>query len=205
MQTGLFELRYLASCGFSHIRILILIMFIKSIWIASVGLVFSTANAWAAGSALQGIVKDFGGHPIKGADIRIETTNGAKLIKTVKTDVKGGYISDGLPAGNYRVTLVVNGAVKSSINNTKVAFGESTQLNFDLTPTSASQALPPAKKGTHWVWMPPFTGSRLPGRWIEVDDKGSWAAAHVSTENVVRISAEELERTIHSVGIKRGQ
>ena len=180
-------------------------MFVKSIWIAFVGLIFSTASAWAGGSGLQGVVKDSEGHPIKDADIRIETKNGGKLVKRVKTDANGRYISDGLPAGNYRITLVVNGAVKTSINNTKIELDEPTQLNFDLTSTSASRALPPAKKGTHWVWMPPFTGSRLPGRWIEVDDHGSWAAAHASTENVVRISGEELERTIHSVTIKRGQ
>jgi hypothetical protein len=180
-------------------------MFFKSIWIGFAGVILSIANLSAAGSTLQGLVKDSEGHPIKGADIRIETKNGANLIKTVKTGPSGDYISNDLTSGNYRVTLIVNGAVKSSINNTKLALDESTELNFDLTSTSASQARPPAKKGTHWVWVPPFTGSRLPGRWVEVDDKGSWAAAHASAENIVRISGEELERTIHSAGIKRGQ
>jgi len=36
------------------------------------------------------------------------------------------------------VTLVVNGAVKTSINNTTVEASESTQLNFDLTQARAS-------------------------------------------------------------------
>jgi hypothetical protein len=44
----------------------------------------------------------------------------------------------------------------------------------------------------------------LPGHWVEVDESGSWAA-EVSSFNVVRVSGEELQRTIHSVGIKRGQ
>ncbi len=180
-------------------------MFTKSLWIGFIGLILFNASAWAGGSTLHGVVKDSQGHPINGADIRIEAKNGGQLIKTVKTDASGRYVSDGLPPGAYRVTLAVNGAVKTSINNTKIALGEPTQLNFDLTSTSGSQALPPAKKGTHWVWLPAFTGSRLPGRWIEVDDKGSWAAAHASTEDVIRISGEELERTIHSVTIKRGQ
>ena len=103
-------------------------MFIKSIWIGCVGLILSTASAWAGGFALQGVVKDSEGHPIKGADIRIETKNSGKLIKTVKTDANGRYISDGLPAGNYRITLIVNGAVKTSINNTKI------QLNWTSRP-----------------------------------------------------------------------
>jgi hypothetical protein len=180
-------------------------MIIKSIWIGFIGLILSAASAWATDSTLQGVVRDSEGHPIKGANIRIEAKNDGRLGKTIQTDVNGRYILDGLPAGDYRVTLIVNGTVKTSINNAKVYFDEPTRLNFDLASTPASQALPPPKKGTHWVWMPPFTGSRLPGRWIEVDDKGSWAAAHASSENVVRISGEELERTIHSVTIKRGQ
>ncbi|PYL10361.1 MAG: hypothetical protein DME33_01110 [Verrucomicrobia bacterium] len=153
---------------------------------------------------LQGIVKDPKEHPIKGADIRIETKNKGTLLKTVKTDANGHYISDGLPAGTYRVTLVVNGAVKASINSTTIELGEPTQLNFDLKSTSVSQAPGITKKGKHMVWVPAFTGSRLPGYWVEVDDSGSWAGA-ASANNVVRISAEELQRTIHSVGIKRGQ
>ena len=164
----------------------------------------NTAETITVAGTLQGIVKDPKGHPIKSADIRIETTNSGKLLKTVKTDANGRYISDGLPAGTYRITLIVNGTVKASINSTKIELGEPTQLNFDLRSTSASQASAPAKKGTHWVWIPAFTGSRLPGRWAEVDDSGSWAGA-ASASNVVRVNGEELQRTIHSVGIKRGQ
>ena len=164
----------------------------------------NTAETITVAGTLQGIVKDPKGHPIKSADIRIETTNSGKLLKTVKTDANGRYISDGLPAGTYRITLIVNGTVKASINSTKIELGEPTQLNFDLRSTSASQASAPAKKGTHWVWIPAFTGSRLPGRWAEVDDNGSWAGA-ASSFNVVRVNGEELQRTIHSVGIKRGQ
>lgn len=203
-KTGLIESRLL-DLSFRHLRVLTSFMFNKSIWIGFVGLILSTASAWAGASVLQGVVKDSEGQPLSGADIRIETKNGGRLMQAVKTDVNGRYISQGLPAGDYRVTLIVNGAVKSSINNTKIQLEEPTRLNFDLASTSASQAHPPAKKGTHWVWMAPFTGSRVPGRWVEVDDNGSWAGAHFSSEDVVRLSGEELQRTIHSVTIKRGQ
>jgi len=176
-------------------------MFIKSIRIGFVGMMLLVASAWAASSVLQGIVRDAKGHPIEGADIRIEAKNGGRLLTTVKTDSNGRYILEGLPTGNYRVTLVVKGAVKTSINNTTVEPSESTQLNFDLTQAEASVTV---KKGKHWVWIPAFTGSRLPGHWIEVDDSGSWAA-EASATNVVRISGEELQRTVHSRDIKRGQ
>ena len=176
-------------------------MFIKSIWIGFLGVMLFIASASGASSVLQGIVKDANGHPIEGADIRIEAKNSGRLLTTVKTDAKGRYSLEGLPAGNYRVTLVVNGTVKTSINNTTVEASESTQLNFDLTQTRASVTV---KKGKHWVWIPAFTGSRLPGHWVEIDDSGSWAG-EASATNVVRISGEELQRTIHSKDIKRGQ
>ena len=159
------------------------------------------ASESGASFVLQGIVKDANGHPIEGADIRIETKNSGRLLTTVKTDANGRYSLEGLPSGNYRVTLVVNGAVKTSINNTTVEQGASIQLNFDLTQTRASVTI---KKGKHWVWIPAFTGSRLPGHWVEIDDSGSWAG-EASATNVVRISGEELQRTVHSRDIKRGQ
>lgn len=182
----------------------ILSMLIKAIQIGFVGLVLSVTSAWAEPSSILGVVKDAKRQPIRGADIRIEARNSERLIRTVKTDVNGRYISDGLPAGTYRITLVVNGAVKTSINNTKIELGEPTRLNFDLTSSSAWQASLPAKKGKHWVWIPAFTGSRLPGRWVEVDDSGSWAA-DASSLNVVRVSGEELQRTAHSKDIIRGR
>jgi Carboxypeptidase regulatory-like domain len=179
-------------------------MLIKYVWVGVVGLVLPVGSALADPSGILGVVKDAKGQPIRGADIRIEARNGERLIRTVKTDANGRYVSGGLPASTYRITLVVNGAVKTSINNATVELDEPTRLNFDLTSTSAWQASVPAKKGKHWVWIPAFTGSRLPGRWVEVDDSGAWAA-DASSLNVVRISGEELQRTVHSVTIKRGQ
>jgi len=164
----------------------------------------NTAETITVTGTLQGIVKDPKGHPIKGADIRIETTNSGKLLKTVKTDANGHYVSDGLPAGTYRVTLVLNGAVKASINNAKVTLGEPTQLNLDLRSTSASQTSAHAEKGRHWVWQPADSGSRLPGRWVEVDDNGGWAAA-AGASSVIRVSPEELERQVHSADIIYGK
>jgi hypothetical protein len=191
-----------ANCTFfCHVRVLIFVMNIKSIWIGFVGVMLFVASTLAGGSVLEGIVKDAREHPIQGADIRIEAKNAGRLTTTVKTDANGRYILQGLPAGSYRVTLLVNGAVKSCINNTTVEPGESTQLNFDLTHRRAAVTV---NKGKHWVWISAFTGSRLPGRWVEVDDSGSWAA-EAAANNIVRVSGEELQLTIHSRDIRRGQ
>jgi hypothetical protein len=163
----------------------------KSLGIGFIGLVLCVASAWAGPSSIQGIVKDAKGQTIKGADVRIESRDGSKLFKTVKTDRNGRYVSDGLAAGVYRVTLVVNGAVKASIANTKTKADQSTQLNFDLKPAPAAQAAAGTKNGKHKVWVPNNTGTHIGGRWVEVDDSGSAAPGAL---NVKRGSAEDLRR-----------
>jgi hypothetical protein len=172
-------------------------MFTKSLQIGFVGLVLCAASAWAGSSTIQGVVKDAKGQAIKGADVRIESKDGSKLLKTVKTDANGRYVSDGLPAGVYRVTLAVNGAVKASINNTKTKTDGPTQLNFDLKPVASSGATAAAKSGKHKVWVPNNTGTHIGGRWVEVDDASS---AEPGALNVKRASAEELEREARSRG-----
>jgi len=164
---------------------------IKSLQIGFVGLVLCVASAWAGPSAIQGIVKDAKGQAIKGADVRVESKDGKQLFNTVKTDAHGRYVSQGLAPGVYRVSLVVNGAVKASIMNTKTKADQPTQLNFDLKPASASQANAGAKSGKHMVWMPATTGSHTGGRWVEVDEGGN---ANPGALNVKRGSAEALRQ-----------
>ena len=168
----------------------------KSLQIGFIGLVLSIATAWAGPSAIQGVAKDAKGQAIKGADVRIESRDGKQLFGTVKTDGKGRYIAESLSPGVYRVTLIVNGAVKASIMNTKTKANQSTQLNFDLKPASASQASAPAKSGKHMVWMPATTGSHTGGRWVEVPD----GAAEPGALNVKKANAEQLQRAAQSVG-----
>ena len=122
-------------------------------------------------ASIQGFVKDAKGEPIKGTDVRIESRDGKQVFSTVKTDSKGRYISQGLQPGGYRVTLLVNGAVKASIMNTQTKANQPTQLNFDLKPTSQASNI--AKGGKHMVWVPNRTGSHIGGNWVEVDDEGN--------------------------------
>ena len=171
-------------------------MFIKSLQIGLMGFLLCAASAWAGPASIQGIVKDPRGKPIKGADVRIQSQNGKQLFNTVKTDTQGRYISQGLQPGVYRVSLVVNGAVKADIGNTKTRSDQATQLNFDLKPVAAGQASAGQKKGKHMVWMPPSTGSHTGGRWVEVPD----GASEPGALNVKRASAEELQRESLSRG-----
>jgi hypothetical protein len=171
-------------------------MFTKSLRIGLIGLVLSVATVWAGASAIQGLVKDAKGQAIKGADVRIESKDGKQQFNTVKTDAKGRYISNGLPAGMYRVTLVVNGAVKGSITNTKTKADQTTVLNFDLKPVATSKATAEQKKGKHMVWVPAGTGSHIGGRWVEVPD----GATEPGALNVQKASGEQLQRSAQSMG-----
>jgi len=155
-----------------------------------IGLMLCAANAWAGPASLQGIVKDAQGKPIKGADVRIESRDGKQLFNTVKTDTQGRYISQGLQPGVYRVSLVVNGAVKAAIGNTKTKSDQATQLNFDLKPVATGQASTEQKKGKHMVWVPAGTGTHMGGHWEEVPD-GAQAAGAL---NVKRANGEELQQ-----------
>jgi len=174
----------------------------KSLQIGLAGLFLCVASAWAGPSSIQGLVKDEKGQPIKGADVRIESKDGKQQLNTVKTDTKGRYISQGLPAGGvYRVTLVVNGTVKASITNTKTKVDQATQLNFDLKPVQASKATAEQKSGKHMVWVPAATGSHVGGRWVEVDANGN---ADAGALNVKRANGEQLQRDMHSMGNPNG-
>jgi len=172
-------------------------MFIKSLQIGLMGFLLCAANAWAGPASIQGIVRDAQGKPIKNADVRIESRDGKQVFNTVKTDTQGRYLSQGLQPGVYRVSLVVNGAVKAAIGNTKAKSDQATQLNFDLKPVAAGQASTEQKKGKHMVWMPPATGSHTGGRWVEVPD----GASEPGTLNVKRMSAEELRRESLTKGV----
>src|SRR5438105_9728861 len=129
-------------------------MFIKLLRIGVIGLMLCAATAWAGPASIQGIVKDAKGQPIKGANVQVASKDGKQLYNTVKTDAQGRYLSQGLQPGVYRVSLVVNGAVKASISNTKTRSDQATQLNFDLRPAAAGQATAGQKTGKHMVWIP---------------------------------------------------
>jgi hypothetical protein len=180
---------------------LYLFMFIKLRQLGVIGLMLCAATAWAGPASIQGIVKDAKGQPIKGANVQVASKDGKQLYNTVKTDAQGRYISQGLQPGVYRVSLVVNGAVKASISNTKTKPDQSTVLNFDLKPVAAGQANTQQKSGKHMVWIPAETGSHMGGRWVEVDENG---ASNAGALNVKRANAEQLQRQMQSMGNPNG-
>ena len=171
----------------------------KSLILSFVSLLLVTFAVWAGTSILEGLVKDPNGHPIKGADVRIEAKNFSKIVKT---DANGHYTCDGLGVGTYKVTLVVSGQVKASIVNAKTQSGKAAQLNFNLTGQTAS-----AKKHTHMVYAPPSVDSRIgAGRWVEIDDNGNIVNNATNTgasSNVTKVTGtavQGMEIRVHAGG-----
>jgi hypothetical protein len=164
-----------------------------------VGLAIVLGNVSVNASTIEGIVKDPNGRAISGADIRIEGRS-QNSSKVVKSDAKGHYVYGDATAGvTYRVTLLVSGAAKASINNVQ-AKSEPTQLNFDLKAGNASQVSgPPAKKGKHMVWMPAQTGTNIGGRWVEVDE----GSAPNGNERIQRVGGAALNRVQSNSGTSR--
>ena len=88
-------------------------------------------------------------------------------------------------------TLILNGAVKASIDTAKTKSGQPTQLNFDLKSSSALQASGSVKKTKHKVWVTAGTGTHLGGRWVEEDDNST---APTSTDKVDKVDPFALKK-----------
>src|SRR5947209_7010658 len=165
-------------------------MLTNSLRISLAGLIISAVSAWASPTGparIQGIVKDSKAQPIAGAEVHISAKDGSGFQKIIRTDSNGQYGVSKLPVTDYEVVLFVNGAIKASINNTKVFSDKPTQLDFKLTGQLAANK---AKKRTHMVYVPAETGSHLSGRWVEVDDNGN--ANTTSANNVQTVGAADV-------------
>lgn len=168
-------------------------MFSKSFILSFVGSLVVTFTVCGGTSALEGVVKDPSGRPVKGADLRIEAKN---FSKVVKTDANGRYVCNGLGVATYKATLVISGQVKASIANAKTQAGKPTQLNFNLTGQTA-----PAKKHTHMVFMRPDIDTHIGGggQWVEVDDNGKIVNGNGTTgasSNITTVTGTAVQQTL---------
>lgn len=99
-------------------------------------------------SAVEGDVKGADGQPIKGAEILIERKDMKGTYKGAKSDKKGHYIYNGLPLGSYKVSVVIGGEVKDSVDNVRTHLGDPVDVSFDLSKASAQAPLSPGAAPT---------------------------------------------------------
>jgi tetratricopeptide (TPR) repeat protein len=110
----------------------------KSLTIVPVTLFFSLA-CWGQTAAFEGNVKGPDGKPLQNALVKIDRQD-VKGNYKVKTDKKGHYFYGGLPLGNYKLTVEVDGHdVDAKPARTRV--GESVEISFDLANASLGPAV----------------------------------------------------------------
>jgi hypothetical protein len=143
--------------------------------------VFSGA---AFGQSIEGVVRGPDGKPLKDAEVRVEQ-KGNKSVVTTKTDAGGHYSHVRLSPGVYKVSIVMGGAEKSSVNVKTTT--TNSRIDFDLKPAAV-------KKVKHYVWVPARTGSHMGSGWVEVDDAGRNAPGASNIQTSSGELAREMQR-----------
>jgi Carboxypeptidase regulatory-like domain len=143
--------------------------------------VFSGA---AFGQSIEGVVRGPDGKPLKDAEVRLEQ-KGNKSVVTTKTDARGHYSHARLSPGVYKVSVVLGGAEKSSVDVKTTT--TNSRIDFDLKPAAA-------KKVKHYVWVPARTGSHMGSGWAEVDHGGNTAPGASNTQTASGELAREMSR-----------
>ena len=143
--------------------------------------VFSGA---AFGQSIEGVVRGPDGKPLKDAEVRVEQ-KGNKSVVTTKTDARGHYSHARLSPGVYKVSVVLGGAEKSSVNVKTTT--TNSRIDFDLKPAVA-------KKVKHYVWVDVKTGSHMGSGWVEVDDSGRSEPGASNVQTTSGELAREMQR-----------
>jgi hypothetical protein len=138
-------------------RALVISLFLQATFVLS---------ATASTSSIQGDVLGVDGRPLPGAEVRIERKDKKSAPITTRTNAKGYYTASGLSSGVYRISVVVDGAVKSAVDIG--AARDNARVDFNMKPSGA-------QKVKHYVWAGGGTGSHLRGHWVEVEDESSVA------------------------------
>jgi tetratricopeptide (TPR) repeat protein len=116
----------------------------KLLMIVPLALFFSIA-ALAQTAAIEGNVLGNDGKPLQGAVIKIERQD-VKGNYTVKTDKKGHYFYGGLPLGQFKVSVNVDGQERDFVNGVRGKVGDTQQVNFDLAKTAGAAPAPEADR-----------------------------------------------------------
>jgi hypothetical protein len=143
--------------------------------------VFSGA---AFGQSIEGTVRGSDGKALKDAEVRVEQ-KGNKSVVTTKTDARGHYSYSRLSPGVYTVSVVLDGAVKSSLNVKTTT--TNSKIDFDLKPAAA-------KKVKHYVWVDAKTGTHMGSGWVEVNDAGGNEPGASNVQTTSGELAREMQR-----------
>jgi len=107
----------------------------RNVVLPALGILFCAIAGFAQTSSLEGDVKGEDGSPMKGALIKIERLD-IKGHYQVKTDKKGHYYYGGLPLGQYKITLEIDGKDVDYVDKVRTQLGDPVVNNFDMHATA---------------------------------------------------------------------
>jgi tetratricopeptide (TPR) repeat protein len=110
----------------------------RNLILATAGLLFFGFSSLAQITAIEGDVKGDDGKPLVGAVVKIDRYDITAHYKT-KTDKKGHYFYNGLPLGNYNVTIEVDGKDVDHTTGVRSRLGDPTNVSFNLQATKQSR------------------------------------------------------------------
>ena len=102
----------------------------KFLLILPLALLFSVIGS-AQTAAFEGTVKGADGKTVQGAIVKIERQD-VKGNYTVKTDKKGHYFYGGLPLGNYKITVNIEGSDRD-MRQERASPGDTKDVSFTLS------------------------------------------------------------------------
>ena len=94
-------------------------------------LILMAPAAMSQTGGLRGTVVGEDGKPLEGAVIQIRQL-AMDQTREAKSGRNGSFIHAGLPTGMYEVSCVVAGVVKQTLSSVRIAYGENTNISFDL-------------------------------------------------------------------------
>lgn len=116
-----------------------------------VALFFLNGYVLAEGtSTFEGVVKDPKGTPVKDAEVRVEGKN-ETIVAKGKTDANGHYVTKPVPAGTYKINVVINSITKTSLANIKTKNTGATRLDFALKADAAKRGPSSHRTGSN-LW-----------------------------------------------------
>jgi Tfp pilus assembly protein PilF len=110
----------------------------RNLILATAGLLFFGFTSLAQITAIEGDVKGDDGKALVGAVVKIDRYDITAHYKT-KTDKKGHYFYNGLPLGNYNVTIEVDGKDVDQTKGVRSKLGDPTNVSFDLQASKKSR------------------------------------------------------------------
>jgi tetratricopeptide (TPR) repeat protein len=111
---------------------------LKTAALSAAALLIFASAAFAQVSSIEGDVKGEDGAPLKGALVKIDRKD-IKGHYQVKSDKKGHFFHTGLPLGNYKLIVEVDGKDVDSVDNVRTKLGDSTVIDFDLQKNKQKQ------------------------------------------------------------------